>query len=173
MTDTQAEYRTCTPSEAALALLKNFEQGPSGGFAPVAYRCPAGHLTIGWGHRIQPSDRFQQPIIAIEADRLLQADLQRIHDQIRPAIQASLTQSMLDALCCLAFNIGPGAFLSSTLLERLNAYDYSSAANEFLRWTRARNPKSGLLDVLPGLVRRRQAERVLFLREGIPDDAAA
>lgn len=41
-----------TVSDAALALLKNYEQGPGGGFSPVVYRCPAGHKTIGCGHRI-------------------------------------------------------------------------------------------------------------------------
>ena len=156
------------PSEAALTLLKNFEQGPNGGFAPVAYRCPAGHLTIGWGHRIQPFERFQQPISAVEADRLLQVDVLRVGGQIGVTVQAPLTQSMMDALACFVFNVGYGAFVGSTLFAALNACQYTIAADEFLKWDKAKNPKTGQKARLSGLTRRRQAERDLFLREGLP-----
>lgn len=156
------------PSDAAIALLKNFEQGPEGGFAPVIYRCPAGHNTIGWGHRIQPGEKFQQPISAVEADRLLQADVLRVGGQIAVSVRVPLTQSMMDALVCFAFNVGLGAFFGSTLRDLLNARDYRRAADEFLRWNKARNPKTGQKEPLSGLTRRRQAERELFLREGMP-----
>ena len=156
------------PGEAALALLKNFEQGPNGGFAPVAYVCPAGHKTIGWGHRIQPSEKFQQPISAVEADRLLQADVLRVGEHIGGIIKVPLTQSMMDALTSFVFNVGYGAFADSTLVTRLNVRLYRSAADEFLRWNKARNPKTGQKEPLTGLTRRRQAERELFLREGMP-----
>jgi lysozyme len=51
--------------------------------------------------------------------------------------------------------------LNSTLLKKLNAGDFDGAANEFLKWTKAR--KNGVPVVLPGLVRRRIAEQTLFL----------
>lgn len=156
------------PSDAALALLKNFEQGPDGGFAPVIYRCPAGYKTIGWGHRVQPSERFQQPISAVEADRLLQADVLRVGGQIAVSVRVPLTQSMMDALACLTFNIGYAAFVGSTLFAVLNVGQYEAAANEFLRWDKAKNPKTGQKERRTGLTRRRQAERELFLREGMP-----
>ena len=159
---------TSYPGDAALALLKQYEQGPHGGFAPVVYVCPAGHKTIGWGHRVQPGERFAQPISAAEADQMLIADLRRIYDQIRPAIRVPLTQSMMDALGCFAFNLGPGAFLGSTLRNRLNAGNYAGSADEFLRWNKAINKKTGKMEVLSGLTRRRQAERELFLRDGLP-----
>ena len=156
------------PSDAALVLLKTFEQGPAGGFAPVAYPCPAGYLTIGWGHRIQPGDRFQQPLSAAEADRLLQADVRWVGGQVRAAVDVPLTQSMMDALTCFVFNVGYGAFLGSTLLAALNAGQYAVAGDEFLKWNKAKNPQTGKREPLAGLTRRRQAERELFLRDGLP-----
>lgn len=171
MTETPAKYSVPAraPGDAALVLLKNFEQGPNGGFAPVAYRCPAGHKTIGWGHRIQPDEKFQQPISAVEADRLLTADVARVAEQIRIAVDAPLTQSMVDALVCFTFNVGLGAFFRSTLHTLINARDYRRAADEFLKWNKAKNPKTGQKVPLSGLTRRRQAERELFLREGMPE----
>lgn len=156
------------PGEAALVLLKAYEQGPNGGFAPKVYRCPAGYRTIGWGHRVQPSERFQQPISAAEAETLLRRDLLTGGGHVAVSVRAPLTQSMMDALTCFAFNVGYAAFRGSTLLAFLNAGQYEAAANEFLKWDKARNPKTGQKERLSGLTRRRQAERELFLREGLP-----
>lgn len=156
------------PGDAALTLLKYYEQGPTGGFAPVAYRCPAGYLTIGWGHRIQPSETFQQPISAVEADRLLQVDVLWASGTVAAAVKVPLTQSMMAALACFVFNVGVGAFLGSTLLASLNTGDYRAAAAELLKWNKAKNPKTGRKEPLAGLTRRRAAERELFLREGLP-----
>lgn len=156
------------PGEAALVLLKNYEQGPNGGFAPVIYRCPAGYPTIGWGHRVQPNEWFQQPISPGEAENLLRQDLRAVGRRIAVLVRAPLTQSMMDALACFAFNVGSSALQRSTLLRRINALDYAGAASEFLRWDKARNPRTGKRERLPGLTRRRQAERALFVRDGIP-----
>lgn len=156
------------PSDAAVALLKNYEQGPNGGFAPVAYRCPAGYNTIGWGHRIQPGERLPQPLSAVEAENLLRRDLLTAGGRIGVSVRVPLTQSMMDALACFMFNVGIGAFLGSKLYACLNAGQYEAAAHEFLKWDKARNPKTGQKERLTGLTRRRQAERELFLREGLP-----
>ena len=156
------------PGDAALVLLKNYEQGPGGGFAPVAYRCPAGYSTIGWGHRVQPSDRIQQPISEPEANRLLQADLLQAGGYVGASVRVRLTQSMMDALACFVMNVGYGAFLGSTLFAFLNAGQYAAAADEFLKWNKARDPRTGERQPLAGLTRRRAAERDLFLRDGLP-----
>jgi len=76
---------------------------------------------------------------------------------------------MFDAVVCLGFNIGLGALLGSTLMARLRAGDWAAAADEFLRWDKATNPKTGKKERLAGLTRRRQAERDLFLCDGLPE----
>ena len=158
-----------TPSIAALDLLKEFEQGPKGGFAAMPYFCPAGKQTIGWGHVIRPSDNIKPPISAEEAERLLRVDLAVFANGVAEHTHAvPLTQSMFDALASFAFNVGVANFSGSTLLSKLKRKDYVGASGEFLRWNKARDPKTGKPKVLPGLSRRREAERRLFLRDGFP-----
>lgn len=157
-----------TPSKAAIDLLKEFEKGPNGGFATRPYRCPAGKETVGWGHVVQPTDHLRSPLTADQADALLRDDLAVFANAVRVAVRVPLTQSMFDALCCLAFNIGRSNFDGSTLRTKLNRADYLGAANEFQRWDKARNRKTGKLERLDGLTRRREAERRLFLQEPFP-----
>ena len=158
-----------TPSQAALDLLKAFEQGPKGGFAAMPYLCPAGKQTIGWGHVIRPQDRIRPPLSKDQADALLQADLDGFAQGVAEHTRTlPLTQSMFDALCSFAFNVGLSRFSGSTLLAKLKRRDYVGAASEFLRWNKARDPNTGKPKVLAGLTRRRTAERTLFLRDGFP-----
>ena len=60
-------------------------------------------------------------------------------------------------MVAFAFNVGLGNLQSSTLRMKYNRGDIEGTADEFLKWTKA----SG--KVLKGLVRRREAERALFL----------
>ncbi|WP_173506474.1 lysozyme, partial [Marinobacterium sp. xm-m-383] len=72
-----------------------------------------------------------------------------------------LTQPQYDALASFIFNLGGANFRTSTLLRKLNAYDYVGAADEFLRWNKQR--QGGQMVVLRGLTKRREEERALFL----------
>ncbi|MCX8041627.1 MAG: lysozyme, partial [Thermodesulfobacteriaceae bacterium] len=76
---------------------------------------------------------------------------------IKPLIKVSIHPYMFDALLSFTFNVGVYAFKASTLRRRVNAKEWKEAANQFLRWVYARGRK------LPGLVKRRQEERKLFL----------
>ena len=158
------------PSKAALALLKEFEKGPNGDFAALPYTCPAGKNTVGWGHVVRADDRFTYPLTEELADGILRRDLERLAEPIqrviRPTVLRSLNQCQIDALLCFAFNVKFGAFSSSTLLAKLNQGDYIGAADQFPRWNKARDPKTGAMIELAGLTRRRKAERDLFLRDG-------
>jgi GH24 family phage-related lysozyme (muramidase) len=72
-------------------------------------------------------------------------------------ITVPLNQNQFDALVSFVFNLGSGALQCSTLRRRLNAGAYLEAADEFPKWVYAGGRK------LKGLVRRREAERILFL----------
>lgn len=161
-------HKLPAPSNAALALLHEFEQGPAGGFAAEPYVCPAGKTTVGWGHVVRADDKLIYPLSAERADDLLRRDLERFTALLASAIRVPLQQCMFDALLCFVFNIGFGAFSDSTLLRKLNQGDYAGAADELLRWNKARDPKTGARIELAGLTRRRAAERDLFLRDGVP-----
>jgi lysozyme len=117
-----------------------------------------GTLTIGYGHTTaagSPSVFVGQTISKDEADQILEQDLAKVEKEVNSLVAVPLTQDQFDALVSFQFNTG--ALGKSTLLKLLNNSNYPGAANEFLKWTHA----SGR--VLPGLIRRRQAERKLFL----------
>lgn len=133
-----------------LALIKKFE-----GCKLEAYICPAGVITIGYGHT-KTADKGMV-IDQQEADRLLAYDLSEFERGVESLVQVDVTQNQFDALVSFAFNLGLGALAKSTLLKKVNARDVNGAAQEFLKWNKAGGK------VLTGLVRRREAERELFL----------
>lgn len=155
------------PSQNALALIHEFEQGPQGGMASVPYRDPADQLTIGWGHLIRDGERFDRPLTAVQADALLRSDLERFSTGVNARVTAPITQSMFDAMVCFSFNVGLGAFSGSTLLRLLNQRFYAAAAGQFERWNKATEPNTGDKVVLRGLTIRRKAERALFEKDGL------
>lgn len=92
-----------------------------------------------------------------QAERMLLNDVQRFEPEIERLVTAPLNQNQWDALISFAYNLGAANLESSTLRRLLNAGDYAGAAEQFPRWNNAGGK------VLPGLVRRRAAERDLFL----------
>ena len=133
-------------------LVKQFE-----GLSLVAYVCPAGVLTIGYGHT-GPDVYSGQRITAAKAESLLATDLQKFANIVNSAVRVPLNRNQRGALVSFTFNVGGGNFRSSTLLKRLNAGEDPNtvAAQELPRWNK------GGGKVLPGLVRRRQAEVDFF-----------
>lgn len=118
---------------------------------------------------MRPGEAFPQPLTEVEADRLLRDNLRALAGPALAAVRVPLTQSMIDALACFAFNISASARSPvATLLKKLNAGQYAAAAAELLKWDKARDPKTGQRVALAGLTRRRAAERALFAREGWP-----
>lgn len=136
-------------SKAGLDLIKQFE-----GLYLKAYRCPAGVPTIGYGHTAGVA--MGQTITQQQADDYLRRDVRQFERAVERLVKVPLTQGQFDALVSFAFNLGEGALAQSTLLRLLNAGDYAGAAAQFERWNKAGGR------VLPGLVRRRAAERALF-----------
>ena len=141
-------------SEAGVRLVQEFE-----GCRLDAYRCPAGIPTIGYG-ATGPDIRMGMVWTQEQADARLVEDLARFADGVERLVEVDLSDNQFAAIVSFAFNVGLGALRDSTLLRKLNAGDYEGAADQLPRWARA----GGRL--MPGLSRRRLAERALFLDEG-------
>lgn len=139
-------------NDAGLALVKRFE-----GLRLEAYRCPAGVLTIGYGST-GPHVKEGMIITPGEAERLLRADLSRFETGVDAMTGGFATSdNQFSAMVSLSFNIGLGNFATSSVLKRHKAGAFDRAADAFLMWNKAKG------NVLPGLVRRREAERELYL----------
>jgi lysozyme len=149
------EERIMQHSERGLALIKEHE-----GLRLDAYLCPANVWTIGYGST-GPHVRAGMRIDAAEAETLLRADVARFEEGVS-RIAGRCTHGQYDALVSFAFNLGLGALMSSTLLKRHKAGDFARAADAFLSWNKVRG-SGGKLVVLPGLTKRRAAERQLYL----------
>lgn len=137
------------------------------------YRCPAKLWTVGVGHVLYP-EQAKLPVAERltyalqpaddrawsreEVDAILEKDLGRfVRGVVRYCPAAVARQGRLDALVSFAFNLGLGTLQRSTLRQKHNRGDFEGAASEFLKYTKAAGK------ALPGLIRRRNDERALFL----------
>jgi len=147
-------------SEEGLALIKHFEGCPVNGAGdPVAYLCPAGVWTIGYGHtkRVKEHDRWSMD----HAEYILKEEIENDYEKhIKELVKVKLEQHQFDALVAWVFNLGYGNLKDSTLLKFLNAGDYHNVPAQIKRWNKA--TVDGEKIVLDGLVRRREAEALLF-----------
>ena len=174
-----------TISHKLYHLIKTYE-----GLSLYPYACPASKLTIGYGHVIRNHDLalgingkllqrifngykkfipnytalnkflkkiFNRPITDKYAQRLLKYDILRFAKGVEALITVKLGQNQKDALISFAYNVGLCAFKKSTLLRFINVGDFANAAKQFDRWVFAKGKK------LSGLVKRRHAEKNLFL----------
>ncbi|NUB13694.1 glycoside hydrolase family protein [Azospirillum brasilense] len=137
----------------ALALVRHFE-----GLYLSAYLCPAGVPTIGYGHTA--GVRMGQTITSLQAEVFLRADMAEAAAAVDRLVTVPLTDRQCGALASFVFNLGAGALGSSTLLRLLNQGDYEGAAGEFAKWVYA--TVNGKKVQLPGLKKRRAAEKALF-----------
>ena len=146
-------------SEEGLELIKKFE-----GCELEAYRCSANVLTIGYGHTKGVEE--DQVITQEEADEMLASELDEYEGYINEMVECDLDQHQFDALVAWVYNLGPTALRNSTLLKKLNWFslgsdekDFEDVPNQIKRWNKAGGK------VLTGLVRRREAEARLFLKD--------
>lgn len=112
--------------------------------------------TIGYGHT-GPDVFITDTITQTEADNLLAVDLHHAESAIYSLVHVAVNQNQFDALVSLIYNIGAGAFGDSTVLRDLNMLDYDGAADAFLLWCKTNGQTNA------GLLKRRNAERALFL----------
>ena len=140
-------------TDDGLALIKRFES-----FAPEIYICPGGWPTIGYGHVVRDGERsrFVDSIDEATAEELLRRDLETAERAVLRLIRVPLEDGRFDALCSFAFNLGSGALQRSTLRRKVSCEEHDAVPSEFRRWIWAGGRR------LKGLVRRREAEAVLY-----------
>lgn len=140
-------------------MIKRFE-----GLHLKPYLCPAGVATVGFGSTYyldgRPVTLKDPPITKPTAEIML---LELVKTVYLPAV-VKLCPSIdnpdrLAALIDFAFNLGSGNLKASTLRKRVNTGDWDAAGIEIMKWTKAGGK------VLKGLVRRREAEKALLLKE--------
>ena len=136
-------------SAEGMALIKKFE-----GCELDSYRCSADVSTIGYGHTkgVSDGDSCTQE----EADQMLTEDLEEFEGYVEKLVTVDLEQNEFDALVAWTFNLGPTNLKNSTMLKELNAKNYKKVPSEMKRWNKAAG------NVLKGLIRRREAEALLF-----------
>jgi lysozyme len=132
------------------------------------YVCPAGYATIGYGTVWRPDGRkvtMQDPPITREvAEQWLKVELINTYApgvirQCPGLLPLALLENDWGKFCAIVdftYNLGVGRLQTSTLRRKINELDWEGAKTEVLRWTR------GGGKILPGLVRRRQAEVALL-----------
>jgi lysozyme len=154
-------------SKAGIDLIKHFE-----GVRLKPYLCPAMLWTVGVGHVLYPEQHYlsldgrrhlplklehRRSFTEDEVNGILRNDLYRFESGVERLCGANLPQHQFDALVSFAFNLGLGTLQRSTLKMKLTRGDINGAADQFLRFNKAGGK------ILPGLQRRRVAERLLFL----------
>jgi len=136
-------------SEEGISLIKKFE-----GCRLEAYQDSVGIWTIGYGtiKGVREGDKINQD----EAEHLLQEELPEYEDYINKMVKVPLKQCQFDALVAWVFNLGSGNLQESTMLKVLNEGKYDEVPAQMRRWNKAGG------EVLNGLVRRREAEAIMF-----------
>lgn len=126
------------------------------GLRLAPYFCPAGKLTIGYGHVILPEEgHLRAGIDRDQAEMLLHRDLAWSLFEAR-RVGRVLTSYQAAALASLIFNIGAAAWQSSAIRRRVMAGDWQGASAEFSRWNKVNGQVSA------ALVNRRAREQRLF-----------
>lgn len=136
-------------SPTGLALIERFE-----GFSSVPYLCPAGWWTIGYGHVLSVGEVVR--VDEATARALLAADVRIAERAIGRLIRVPLRQQQFDALVSFTYNLGAGALQRSRLRRVINRGEHEAVPRELLRWVWGGGRR------LPGLVRRRTAEGVVY-----------
>jgi lysozyme len=130
------------------------------GLRLASYLCPASVWTIGYGST-GPDVVEGMLITEPEAEALLEKDMSWALDLMDETVKVPMTANQKTAVVSLAFNIGPGAWRSSTALTRLNNEDYDGTAEAMQWWNKI--TVNGKKVVSDGLVNRRKREADLFL----------
>ena len=136
-------------SQEGISLIKKFE-----GCELEAYKCAAGVWTIGYGHTKDVKEN--DVITKEEAESMLVHELQEYCNDVDIAVKVDLKQNEFDSLVSWTYNLGPTNLNSSTMLRVLNEGKHDDVPTQIKRWNKAGG------EVLKGLIRRRNAEALMF-----------
>ena len=142
-------------SAKGIDLICSFE-----GLRLTAYDDGVGVWTIGFGTIKYPNGvrvKRGDTCTLEQAKSYMKHDLIEFEHTVNSLVKVPLNQNQFDALVSLTYNIGSGAFKSSTLLKKLNLSDYKGAADQFDVWVNAGGKR------MQGLANRRAKEKSLFL----------
>ena len=136
-------------SNEGISLIKKFE-----GCELESYQDAVGVWTIGYGHTKNVKEGMT--ISKEQADNMLLNELDEYCEHVEKAVDVTLKQNEFDALVSWTYNLGPTNLNDSTMLKVLNNKDFEEVPNQIKRWNKAGGK------VLDGLIRRREAEALLF-----------
>ncbi|NHZ83783.1 glycoside hydrolase family protein [Massilia sp. CCM 8695] len=134
----------------AVTMVGGFE-----GLRQAAYLDPVGIPTICFGET--KGVRLGQRATLAQCDAMLADSLAIANGAVDTCIRAPLPDYRRAALVSFAYNVGQTSLCGSTLARKLNAGDVHGGCDELLRWDKAKGVR------LPGLTKRRQAERNMCL----------
>lgn len=139
--------------DGATKLISSYE-----GCKLTAYNDPVGLLSIGYGSRYINGIPVKAgtTITQAQADSMLEQDVQNLYNKIS-FVLPNLTENQYIAVLDFAYNTGYYAFIKSTMFNYLKSGNIAEAATQFELWDHAGGK------VLPGLLRRRQQEKAIFL----------
>lgn len=137
-------------NKAGLELIKKYE-----GLRLKAYLDPVGVPTIGYGSTqgIKIGDEINE----VQAEAFLLRDVSNFERKILSLLNVTINENQLAAVTSFAYNVGVGNLTKSTLLKLVNQKRFEHAAEQFGKWINAGGKP------LPGLIKRREAEKQLFL----------
>jgi lysozyme len=127
------------------------------GVVPRGYRDPIGIVTYCVGGT-GPEAVLGKTYSMAECQKQLEKDLIEHDEDMMSCVRVPLNPYQRAAFLSFTFNVGAARFCGSTLVSKLNKFDYEGACKELLRWTLAGGKE------LPGLVKRRQDEMTLCLK---------
>lgn len=138
-------------NELGLKLIKEFENCKL-----TVYLDIVGVPTVGYGTTgddVVLGDTWTLE----EVETRLNQDLERFEGGVEDLVTVGINENQFSALVCFAYNVGLAALKRSHLLEYVNEGKFSEASEQFERWNKASGKE------VPGLTRRRLAEKSLFL----------
>jgi lysozyme len=147
----------------------------SEGLRLKAYKDSVGVWTIGWGHT-GPEVKEGLIITQLEAEKLLMADMIEAISwaiELCPVLGDVQHVSQLAAIADFVFNLGAGRLRASTLRRYINEGKFDLVPDELRKWVWATNAKTGQKEKLPGLIKRRDAEIVLWSNSHVENRSTA